>query len=193
MRPFALALVAALATGLVSTADTPLVAAAPTASATIGVISKTHGVALGDGRLGVGLQVPVDALGLKGATLAASIFFQDASGKAIRSNDPSFADANGELRVVSRDAKVENDQKAADAQAYALEATPKPVRTLDWKTLQALSSSGGDASVMIGLAFRELAENASKIGELNISPDLLRTLLKDVPPNGAAVKPAGSK
>lgn len=91
------------------------------------------------------------------------------------------------------DAKVENDQKAADAQAYALEATLKPVRTLDWKTLQALSSSGGDASVMIGLAFRELAENASKIGELNISPDLLRTLLKDVPPNGAAVKPAGSK
>lgn len=112
MRPFALALVAALATGLVSTADTPLVAAAPTASATIGVISKTHGVALGDGRLGVGLQVPVDALGLKGATLAASIFFQDASGKAIRSNDPSFADANGELRVVSRDAKVENDPEA---------------------------------------------------------------------------------
>ena len=75
------------------------------------------------------------------------------------------------------DAKVENDQKAADSQSYALEATLKPIRTLDWKTLQALSAGGGDPAVMIGLAFRELAENAQKIGELNISPDLLRSLL----------------
>jgi hypothetical protein len=31
--------------------------------------------------------------------------------------------------------------------------------------------------MMIALAFRELAENATKIGELNMSPDLLRTLM----------------
>jgi hypothetical protein len=31
--------------------------------------------------------------------------------------------------------------------------------------------------MMIALAFRELAENAQKIGELNISPDLLKSLL----------------
>ena len=31
---------------------------------------------------------------------------------------------------------------------------------------------------MIALAFRELAENAAKIGELNITPDLLRSLLR---------------
>ena len=30
----------------------------------------------------------------------------------------------------------------------------------------------------IALAFRELAENAGKIGTLNISPDLLDTVLK---------------
>ena len=30
----------------------------------------------------------------------------------------------------------------------------------------------------LALAFRDLAENAGKIGELNISPDLLNTLLK---------------
>jgi len=74
-------------------------------------------------------------------------------------------------------AKVENDQKAADSQAYALEATLKPIRTLDWKVLQALSSSGSDPAAMIGVAFRELAENAQKVGELNISPDLLRSLI----------------
>lgn len=74
-------------------------------------------------------------------------------------------------------AKAENDRKAADAQSYALDATLKPIRTLDWKVLQALSSGGSDPAVTIGLAFRELAENAQKIGELNISPDLLRTLM----------------
>ncbi len=75
------------------------------------------------------------------------------------------------------DAKVANDRKAADSQSYALEATLKPVRNLDWKVLHALSSNGGDPAALIGLAFRELAENAQKIGELNISPDLLRSLL----------------
>ena len=74
-------------------------------------------------------------------------------------------------------AKVENDKKAADAQSYALEASLRPLRTLDWKMLQALTSGGSDPGVMIGTAFRELAENAQKIGELNISPELLRTLM----------------
>ncbi|MBL9088671.1 MAG: hypothetical protein JNM10_16145 [Planctomycetia bacterium] len=112
MRPLALALAASLLSGLAFAADAAPAAAASTASASIGVISKTHGVSLSDGRTGVGLTVPVDALGLKGSTLAASIFFQDASGKAIPSNDPGYADANGELRVVSRDAKVEADPEA---------------------------------------------------------------------------------
>jgi hypothetical protein len=34
---------------------------------------------------------------------------------------------------------------------------------------------------MIALAFRELAENAGKIGELNVTPDLLRSLLTPSP------------
>lgn len=112
MRPTALVLAAALLGGLVSAAGAPPVAAATTASATIGVITKQHGVSLDDGRTGIGIDVPVDAFGLKDATLAASIFFQDASGAAIRSNDPGFADTNGELRVVSRNAKLGSDREA---------------------------------------------------------------------------------
>jgi len=73
--------------------------------------------------------------------------------------------------------KVENDKMAADAQSYALDATLRPIRALDWKVLQALAAGGADPGVMIGVAFRELAENAQKIGELNVSPELLRTLL----------------
>jgi two-component sensor histidine kinase len=77
--------------------------------------------------------------------------------------------------------KAENDKKAADAQGYALAATLAPVRALDWKVLTSLSAASMDPAAMIALAFRELAENAAKIGELNISPDLLRALLPATP------------
>jgi len=87
-------------------------APAKTARATIGTVTKTHGVELPDGQMGIGLNVPVDAAGLKGTTLAASIFFQDAEGKPIRSNDRGYAAPDGQLRVVSRDAIVASDPEA---------------------------------------------------------------------------------
>jgi hypothetical protein len=70
-----------------------------------------------------------------------------------------------------------NEKTAADAQAYALEAKLRPVQALDWKVLTALSSAGMDPAASIAVAFRELAQNAERIGELNVSPDLLRSLL----------------
>jgi hypothetical protein len=75
------------------------------------------------------------------------------------------------------DIKAGNDRKAADAQAYTLEKTLGPLRTLDWKVLTAMSAAQSDPAAMIAVAFRELAENAQKIGELNVSPDLLRALV----------------
>ena len=41
----------------------------------------------------------------------------------------------------------------------------------------ALNGGEGDARNNLALAFRELASNASKIGTLNITPDLLETLM----------------
>lgn len=82
-----------------------------------------------------------------------------------------------EQRKALIDTRVENERKDADSRAYALETTLQHVRTLDWRTLMALSSGGGDPRAMIALAFRELAENAQKIGELNVTPDLLKSLL----------------
>lgn len=76
------------------------------------------------------------------------------------------------------DQRVAHDKQEADARAYALQAALGPVRDVDWKTLLAVSSNGGDPKLMIALAFRELAENASKIGEMNITPDLLTSLTK---------------
>jgi hypothetical protein len=73
--------------------------------------------------------------------------------------------------------RAENDRQDADARAYALRATLEPVRTVDWRTLMALSAGGADPKLTIALAFRELAENAGKIGEVNVTPDLLKSLL----------------
>lgn len=73
--------------------------------------------------------------------------------------------------------RVENERKDADSRAYALTETLKPLRDLDWKTLMALSGKGVDPKAMIALAFQEMAENAQKIGELNVSPDLLKSLV----------------
>jgi regulator of protease activity HflC (stomatin/prohibitin superfamily) len=73
--------------------------------------------------------------------------------------------------------QVENTRQDADSKAYALRATLEPLEKADWKTLMAISANGGDPRMMIALAFRELAENASKIGELNMSPDLLKSLI----------------
>jgi hypothetical protein len=75
------------------------------------------------------------------------------------------------------DSRVANERKEADARAYALQTTIEPLKGVDWRTLLA-ASGGGDAKLNIALAFRELAENASKIGELNISPDLLNSLTR---------------
>lgn len=71
-----------------------------------------------------------------------------------------------------------NERQEADARAYALKATLEPYRKVDWRTLMAIAPGGGDPRAMLALAFRELAENAGKIGQLNVTPDLLGSLLQ---------------
>jgi hypothetical protein len=82
-------------------------------------------------------------------------------------------------RATLVDRKTENDRREADARAYALEAMLKPLHGMDWKTLMMLTKGGSDPRQMIAFAFQGLAENAQKIGELNITPDLLQSLLKE--------------
>lgn len=82
-----------------------------------------------------------------------------------------------EQRAQLIDRRVANEKKDADSRAYTLTETLKPVRDLDWKTLMMVSGKGVDAKGVIALAFQEMAENAQKIGELNISPDLLKSLI----------------
>ena len=72
-----------------------------------------------------------------------------------------------------------NDKRIADAKGYMLEKTLQPYKDLDWKTLMAIQPGSLTAMDNIGFAFRELAENSSKIGTLNITPDLLETVIKN--------------
>ncbi len=75
------------------------------------------------------------------------------------------------------DQKTANERKEADAQGYVLETTLKPYKEMDWRMLMALRGEQ-DARSNIAMAFRELAENAGKVGTLNISPELLEQLLR---------------
>jgi hypothetical protein len=72
---------------------------------------------------------------------------------------------------------TENTKAEADAKAYGVAATMKALEGVDPKVLQALASVGMQPDQLVALAFQGLAERADKIGQLNISPDLLRELL----------------
>src|SRR5215470_11645875 len=96
-------------------------------------------------------------------------------------------------RAALMEKRIENDRKEADSRAYALEATLKPVRNVDWRTLMTLSRHGADPKAMIALAFQEMASNAQKIGELNISPDLLHSLVSSATTPAALPSPQKRK
>lgn len=69
-----------------------------------------------------------------------------------------------------------NARTEADAKAYAIAVSMKAVQGVDAKVLQALLVGQAEPGALIAQAFQGLAENAQRIGELNISPDLLQQL-----------------
>jgi hypothetical protein len=75
------------------------------------------------------------------------------------------------------DLQAENARKQADSQAYAVEATLRPLVALDPAVLEILASGSMDPKLLVAKAFRSMAENAAKVGQLNITPDLLQSLL----------------
>jgi regulator of protease activity HflC (stomatin/prohibitin superfamily) len=72
--------------------------------------------------------------------------------------------------------KSANERAEADTKGYVIQTTLNPYKDVDWKIITALSNNP-DPKFNIALAFRQLAENANKIGNLNISPDLLDSIL----------------
>ncbi|WP_046226631.1 SPFH domain-containing protein [Paenibacillus dauci] len=74
---------------------------------------------------------------------------------------------------------IANDKAQADARAYELSAVMKSLEDVQPSVLQAMANMGMKPDQLIAVAFQGLAENASRIGQLNITPDLLQGLMGD--------------
>jgi len=73
------------------------------------------------------------------------------------------------------DSKIENDNKMSDSLKYKISAQLEPYKNIDWRIISALSPNNS-AKNDIAIAFREIAQNAQNIQNLNITPDLLQSL-----------------
>jgi hypothetical protein len=78
---------------------------------------------------------------------------------------------------------VANKKAQADAKAYELSAVMKSLEGIEPKVLQSLTNIGMNPDQLIAIAFQEIAENAQKIGQLTITPDLLQGLMSGTAPD----------
>ena len=76
------------------------------------------------------------------------------------------------------DLKSRNEKIEADTKAYALNEIMKIYENMDVDTLKALANGGLDSGRLMALAFQGLADKAEKIGNLNITPDLLASMIE---------------
>lgn len=76
------------------------------------------------------------------------------------------------------DLQIENEKKSADAKAYSLSAVMKSYEGVSPAVIQTLANMGMEPNRLIALAFQGLADKAEKIGQLNVTPDLLNELMK---------------
>lgn len=74
--------------------------------------------------------------------------------------------------------ETENSKLKADSKAYEIAGIIDAIKSVDQTTLKAIASISMNSGELIAMAFNEIANNANKIGELNISPDLLQQLTK---------------
>lgn len=71
-----------------------------------------------------------------------------------------------------------NRRQEADVQAYRLKAITEALEGLDPRALQTLVLGQASPETLVALGFQNIADNAAKIGEVNIAPDLLRQLAR---------------
>ncbi|WP_432470724.1 SPFH domain-containing protein [Amphritea sp. HPY] len=73
---------------------------------------------------------------------------------------------------------VENRKMEADAEAYTISTRMQAFKELPVENLKAIALASMEPDQLIAQAFDSLAQNAGKIGELNISPDLLGQIIR---------------
>ncbi len=77
------------------------------------------------------------------------------------------------------ESQLEIAQKHAEAEKAKTQVMFDALKTLSAEQLQSLAMMGATPGHSIAAAFQKLAERAGAIGQLNISPDLLQTLLNN--------------
>ena len=93
---------------------------------------------------------------------------------AEREHESNMLKQKNALEEVELESKVTKEK--ADTRAYANEVVLKAMEAVDKDILLGILLSAMDSKTLIAKAFNSLAENTDKIGNLNISPDLLETL-----------------
>ena len=73
--------------------------------------------------------------------------------------------------------ETENGRQKADEQAYAVSALMKAYENVDVALIEACALAKMDPGTLMAKAFMEIGENAGKIGMLNMTPDLLQSLI----------------
>ena len=72
-----------------------------------------------------------------------------------------------------------NTRTTAEAEAQRLAAVMQAFQNVDPKVVQAIASVGMAPGQLIAMAFGGIADKAERIGQLNLSPDLLQSLLAE--------------
>ena len=78
--------------------------------------------------------------------------------------------------------QAQNSRTLAEAEAYRVAAVMQALEKADPKLVQAVAAMGMQPGQLIAQAFGGLAEKAERIGQLNVSPELLQGLLAGSPP-----------
>ncbi len=73
---------------------------------------------------------------------------------------------------------VENRKHEADSEAYAMSARMKAFAELPVENLKAMALANMQPEQMMAMAFETMAQNADKIGELNIAPEMFSQMMK---------------
>ncbi len=87
--------------------------------------------------------------------------------------------------------QARNSRTLAEAEAYRVAAVMQAFERTDPRMVQALAAVGMQPGQLIAQAFGDLAGKAERIGQLNVSPDLLQSLMQAAP-QGAGVQGARS-
>ena len=79
------------------------------------------------------------------------------------------------------DVQVRNSRAQAEAEAHRVAAVMKALDSADPRTVQALAATGMQPGQLIAQAFGGIAERAGSIGQFNMSPELLHSLMGAAP------------